>query len=90
MDRGICADRVLLATFDGTVKGDFFRELGRGLRDQEATVRAKRVCEECPERMTCLDYAVDGRIYDGVWGGTDGTERVVIAKKRRRRRAVGV
>lgn len=89
MDHGICADEVRLAAHDGTVRGDFYRELGRGLRDQEATKRAKRVCEQCPVQFDCLEFAIEGRIIDGVWGGTTGDERHALAR-RRRRRAVGV
>lgn len=88
MEHGICADHALLATYHGTQRGDFFRELDRDLRGREATVRAKRVCEECPVRARCLEFAITGRIRDGVWGGTDGDERIVLA--RRSRRAVGV
>lgn len=88
MDDGICANPAVLASYDGTVRGDFFRELGRGLRDQEATTRAKRVCEQCPVRMDCLNFALDGRINDGIWGGTDGTERTKLLRRRRRAAAV--
>lgn len=88
MDFGICADETRLELV-GTVRGDFFRELGRGLRDQEATKRAKRVCDECPVRVACVEYAISGRIVDGVWGGTDGAEREALAR-RRQRRAVSV
>lgn len=84
MDSGICAHPRLLETFDGTVRADFFRELGRGLRDQAATVRARRVCEQCPVQAECLEYAIDGRIVDGVWGGTDGAERSRLLRVRRR------
>lgn len=89
MSLGICADRDLLATHDGTKPADFYRELGRGLRDREATTRAKQVCIRCPVQPACRDYAIAGRIYDGVWGGTDGEQRLLLAR-RRNRRAVGV
>lgn len=84
MDDGICAHPAVLESYDGTVRGDFFRELGRGLRDQEATTRARRVCEQCPVRAACLAFAVDGRIFDGIWGGTDGAERTKLLRRRRR------
>jgi WhiB family transcriptional regulator, redox-sensing transcriptional regulator len=37
---------------------------------------AVRVCERCPVRSRCLDYALATRAADGVWGGlTPGQRR---------------
>ena len=30
---------------------------------------AARICDGCPVRQTCLDYAIDHAIEDGIWGG---------------------
>ena len=30
---------------------------------------AAQVCDRCPVRQTCLDYAIDNHIEDGIWGG---------------------
>lgn len=30
---------------------------------------AKKICAGCPVREECLEYAVRGRIEDGIWGG---------------------
>ncbi len=43
---------------------------------------AKAVCASCPVRLECLEYAIQTRQDDGVWGGLDETER----KRLRRRR----
>jgi WhiB family transcriptional regulator, redox-sensing transcriptional regulator len=44
---------------------------------------AKRICEECPAKAPCLEYALTHRIDHGVWGGTSERQRRRILKKRR-------
>ncbi|MEU6284875.1 WhiB family transcriptional regulator [Streptomyces sp. NPDC047028] len=44
--------------------------------------QAKAVCEGCPVREQCLDWALDTGQSIGVWGGTTEAER-----RRLRRRA---
>lgn len=51
--------------------------------DQE---RAARVCAGCPVADRCLEYAIENRLDDGVWGGTTEKQR---RKLRRKRAAVG-
>jgi WhiB family redox-sensing transcriptional regulator len=36
---------------------------------------AKRICEGCPVREQCLQYANDRREYYGVWGGQTSSRR---------------
>lgn len=36
---------------------------------------AKALCESCPVKRECLDYALAERIVEGVWGGFSETER---------------
>jgi len=45
--------------------------------------QAKRICRQCPVRAECLEYAMDGPIDHGIWGGL--TER----ERRRYRRKAG-
>ena len=45
---------------------------------------AKTVCEECLVRAPCLDYALEQRERDGVWGGSTEKERRRIQRQRRR------
>ena len=44
---------------------------------------AKRICEGCPAKEPCLEYALAYRIDHGVWGGTSERQRRRILKKRR-------
>ncbi len=44
---------------------------------------ARRICAECPVKVTCLEYALVGRIDHGVWGGCSERERRRILKRRR-------
>ena len=52
----------------------FFPEgtAGPALRQAD---RAKQVCESCPVRRPCLDFAQRHRLTFGVWGGTTWEER---------------
>jgi WhiB family redox-sensing transcriptional regulator len=44
---------------------------------------AKKVCESCPSKEPCLEYALANRIDHGVWGGTSERQRRRILKARR-------
>lgn len=44
--------------------------------------KAKAVCQRCPVRGPCLDYALRNSIRYGIWGGLNQEER---ARERRRR-----
>ncbi|OBY33430.1 WhiB family transcriptional regulator [Mycolicibacter kumamotonensis] len=43
---------------------------------------AQRVCQRCPVKMQCLQYALDNEEVHGVWGGTTSSERIEIFKRR--------
>ena len=45
---------------------------------------AKAICELCPVREACLEYAIAAREKDGVWGGLTARERRRIIRRRRR------
>ena len=36
---------------------------------------ARQVCERCPVRQPCLEYALSNRITHGIWGGLTERER---------------
>jgi WhiB family redox-sensing transcriptional regulator len=44
---------------------------------------ARRVCDGCPVKEPCLEYALHNRIDHGVWGGASERERRRIARQRR-------
>jgi WhiB family redox-sensing transcriptional regulator len=42
------------------------------------------VCNECSVQETCLEFALQGREKEGVWGGATEKERRRILRQRRR------
>ncbi|GAC1354506.1 MAG: WhiB family transcriptional regulator [Acidimicrobiales bacterium] len=44
---------------------------------------ARKICEDCPMKTPCLEYALVNRIDHGVWGGTSERERRRILRSRR-------
>lgn len=55
---------------------------------EEEAEAAKAVCAMCEVRVRCLEYALESRERDGVWGGASERDRRRII--RQRRRGVGV
>jgi WhiB family transcriptional regulator, redox-sensing transcriptional regulator len=58
----------------------------KGQRDLGAI--ATRICEHCPVRAQCLDYALSGAdtwggIATGIWGGTTPQERDQLRQQRK-------
>jgi WhiB family redox-sensing transcriptional regulator len=51
--------------------------------DEEADT-AKQVCAQCHVQTACLEYALQFREREGVWGGTTERERRRIVRQRRR------
>lgn len=47
----------------------FFPEKGGSTRE------AKRICQGCPVKTECLDYALDNDERFGIWGGLSERER---------------
>ena len=55
-----------------------------------ATAKAKAVCDGCPVRSECLDYAIANREPFGVWGGMTTRERVAEIDRRHEERLAAV
>jgi WhiB family redox-sensing transcriptional regulator len=51
--------------------------------DEEAE-EAKAVCAVCSVREACLEYALNNRERDGVWGGATERERRRMLRQRRK------
>jgi WhiB family transcriptional regulator, redox-sensing transcriptional regulator len=45
---------------------------------------AKQVCAICVVRVPCLEFALENREGDGIWGGATEEERRRILRQRRR------
>lgn len=41
----------------------------------ESAQPAKIICSTCPVKVNCLRYAIEERIWFGIWGGTNEKER---------------
>ena len=43
--------------------------------------RAKQVCDECPVKTKCLEFALETNQDSGIWGGTSEEERRDIRRR---------
>ena len=68
---------MLNAKCRGVNPAEFFPSDGSGVE------AAQRMCAECPVRAECLEYALEHRIDQGVWGGASERERRRILRRRR-------
>jgi WhiB family redox-sensing transcriptional regulator len=53
----------------------------------EQTARAIAVCQDCPVRLECLEWALETCQDAGVWGGLSEEDRREIRRTRRREAA---
>ena len=68
---------MLRARCRGVDPAEFFPSDGSGVE------AAQRMCAECTVRAECLEYALEHRIDQGVWGGASERERRRILRRRR-------
>jgi WhiB family redox-sensing transcriptional regulator len=47
--------------------------------------QAKSICDRCPVKSECLDYAIDNKMREGIWGGMSPTERNLLVRRMKRR-----
>ena len=45
---------------------------------------AKAVCAQCPVQDDCLEYALENREGEGIWGGATEKERRRLLRQRRK------
>jgi WhiB family redox-sensing transcriptional regulator len=48
------------------------------------TEAAKAICAACPVREECLEFAIETRPSDGVWGGLTPIERHRLIRRRQK------
>ena len=73
--RGACRQSDPDLFFPVAARGPALRQLAR----------AKSVCERCPVRVQCLEYALQSGQSFGVWGGASAEERRLMRRRRLRR-----
>lgn len=59
---------------------DLFVPVGTTGQALVQIARAKEVCDECPVRVECLDYAIATNQDSGIWGGLDEEQRRSIRR----------
>jgi WhiB family transcriptional regulator, redox-sensing transcriptional regulator len=74
--RGACKHSDPELFFPVTARGPALRQLAK----------AKKVCERCPVRAQCLEYALQSGQSFGVWGGASEEERRLMRRRRLRGR----
>jgi WhiB family transcriptional regulator, redox-sensing transcriptional regulator len=52
--------------------------------DEASQREAIAICEACPVRAECLEYAITAREQYGVWGGVREQDRKRLVRSRRR------
>jgi WhiB family redox-sensing transcriptional regulator len=60
---------------------ELFFPIGTGPRAERQIAEAKQVCARCPVLRQCRAFALD-YAYEGVWGGTEDTERRTLRRLR--------
>lgn len=83
MVRGLCHDNQELKDmyYPTSLTDIFFPEHGEAfLRTEEV---AKSICDECSQKIVCLEYALLNKINYGVWGRTSAIERKEILDSRK-------
>ncbi len=65
----------------------FFGEEGESeLEKQAREARAKAICQTCPVREPCLEFAMETNQKYGIWGGLTDKERASLKRRRARAR----
>jgi WhiB family redox-sensing transcriptional regulator len=70
-----------------TADPDLFFPVAIGAAARPQVTRALLICDGCPVKQDCLDFALRTREQAGIWGGTTPEERVRVLHARHRRPA---
>ena len=71
-----------------TADPDLFFPIAAGTALNKPVSRALLICDGCPVRRQCLDFAMQTGEKDGIWGGTTPEERTRARRARSRRPAI--
>lgn len=63
---------------DPSIPADVFHPQGK-LELFAVLPMVVKLCNACPEKAACLEFAVNQKIFDGLWAGTTGQERRLMA-----------
>ena len=61
---------------------DLFFPEGYGTSITRQAEKAKKVCDRCPIRSGCLEWALETGQMTGIWGGLDSAERRTLFRRR--------
>jgi len=70
-----------------TADPELFFPVAVGAAASPQVTRALRICDSCPVKQDCLDFAMRTREAAGIWGGTTPEERIRALRARHRRPA---
>lgn len=59
----------------------WFPMQGQTRRQQHGTLKAMKICHDCPEKRKCLNFALDNPQVQGIWGGTSPRKRQAIRSR---------
>jgi WhiB family redox-sensing transcriptional regulator len=68
------------------VDPDLFFPIGATGMAVDQILSAKQVCDLCPVRVACLEYALATNQDSGIWGGTSEEERRALRRQWLRQR----
>ena len=63
---------------------ELFFPVGSSMKAIKQSNEAIAICNECPVKVACLEYAISSNQDSGVWGGTTEEERKSIRREYRR------
>ena len=55
--------------------------IDHGSRLMNLQKKALKICEGCPVKQKCLDYAIQANIQHGIWGGETVNGRRKLARR---------
>jgi WhiB family redox-sensing transcriptional regulator len=67
------------AACKGLPSDTFFLPIGGSPQRKAAAVA---VCNTCPVKKRCLDWAINNHVTHGIWGGKSERERRIVARSR--------